>query len=97
MKTIKRNNQKLKILLMFIIMGMMSFIPEKNPKLFGDYVCKGAVLKQTADFYYVDGCKMTMGNSHSPTKHWGFRHWVWFAAGLTFAVWTIVEVINNKE
>ncbi len=95
MKTIKRS--KLKILLMFIIMGMMSFIPEKNPDLFGDYICKGSTVEKVGTIHYTNGCRVSMGNPHSPSRHWGFRHWVWFAAGLTFAVWTIVEVIHNEE
>jgi hypothetical protein len=94
MKTIKRS--KLKILLMFLIMGMMSFIPEKNPELFGDFTCKGSKYQKLGDTYITNGCSVIPG-AHEPSKHWGFRHWVWFAAGLTFAVWTIVEVIDNAQ
>jgi hypothetical protein len=76
----------------------MSFIPENNPEVFGDYTCKGSTMEYSKDDKYIslDGCRVT-GNAHSPTRHWGFRHWIWFIAGLTFAVWTIIEVIDQKK
>jgi hypothetical protein len=35
--------------------------------------------------------------THNPTWHWGIRHWLWLLAGLTFSVWTIVEVIIEEN
>ena len=92
------NRHKVKILSMFLIVGLMSFIPENASRIFGDYTCEGASLKKEVNgVLYMTGCNRSMGNPHSPTTHWGFRHYVWFFAGLTFAVWTIVEVINDDE
>jgi hypothetical protein len=81
---------------MFLVMGLMSFIPENNPALFGDYVCKGSEYEKLGKTYVTRGCSVNAG-AHEPSMHWGFRHWVWFAAGLTFAIWTIVEVIDNAQ
>lgn len=90
------NKYKLKVLSMFLVMGLMSFVPEKNPELFGDFTCEGSVLRETKNIKYIDGCRLS-GNPHSPSTHWGFRHWIWFAAGLTFAIWTVAEVIDSAQ
>ena len=81
---------------MFLVMGLMSFVPEKNPELFGDFTCEGSGLRETKNIKYIDGCRLSC-NPHSPSTHWGFRHWIWFAAGLTFAIWTVAEVIDSAQ
>jgi hypothetical protein len=74
----------------------MSFIPENNREAFGDYTCKGGHLEITKnDHSYWSGCSI----HEEPSEHWGFRHWIWMTAGLTFAIWNCVEVVDllNKK
>ena len=73
----------------------MSYLPENNPEAFGDRSCNGGHYKETKYGPVRLGCSIHEDSS----KHWGFRHWVYFAAGLTFAIWNVVEVINeaNKQ
>jgi hypothetical protein len=35
--------------------------------------------------------------THNPTWHWGFRHWIWLLAGLTFSAWTVVDMFMEEE
>jgi len=85
---------KLKILVVFVVMFCASFIPESNHELFGDWKCKGAIVTYDKnDNRFIAGCKYVGYNSHNPTWHWGTRHWIWLLAGVTFSIWTIVDVI----
>lgn len=87
---------KLKILLMFIVIMGMSFIPESNHELFGDWLCKGGVSDLIEGNHIVKGCTYHF-NTHNPTWHWGFRHWTWVFMGLTFCIWTVAETINENN
>jgi hypothetical protein len=89
---------KLKILAVFVVMFFASFVPESNHELFGDWKCKGGqmIRYENKPTEYI-GCQYTGGGvQHNPTWHWGIRHWVWLLTGLTFSIWTIVEVITEK-
>lgn len=79
---------------MFVVMFLMSYIPEQIPQAFDDYKCTGGGLVYTKnDHSYWSGCSYHT----EPSKHWGFRHWIWFAAGFTFAIWTVVDVIADSQ
>ena len=88
---------KLKILAVFIVMFCASFVPENNHELFGDWKCKGSHAQWGKDdFWSVKGCHY-IATSHDPTWHWGARHWIWLFAGITFSIWTIVDVIAESD
>jgi hypothetical protein len=75
-------------------MFLLSYIPENNPKMFGDYMCKGGhSIGVGTDNYRRVGCKQ----DDEPSKHWGFRHWVWMFAGLTFALWNVGDVVTEID
>lgn len=79
--------------MMFVLIFLMSYIPEMIPKAFDDYMCTGGHLESVSNHTYWIGCSY-----HSePSKHWGFRHWIWFAAGFVFALWTIIDVIADSQ
>lgn len=91
---------KLKIVFGFFIVFLMSFVPELNHDLFGDWICQGAtidaeVLKK--NHYLTHGCQYGPRSVHDPMMHYGFRHWVWIFCGITFFIWNIVEVINKEK
>jgi hypothetical protein len=88
---------KLKILVVFVVMFCASFIPESNHELFGDWNCKGGVTIVNEHNTDVKGCNYGAYMTHNPTWHWGIRHWLWLLAGVTFSIWTIVDVIIEIE
>lgn len=87
---------KLKILAVFIVMFCASFVPESNHELFGDWKCQGAHYEYEEDHTKHSGCKYGTVE-HGATWHWGIRHWIWVLTGLTFSIWTIVEVISEND
>ena len=97
-KQINQNNMKskLKILAIFIVMFLASFVPESNHELFGDWKCQGARLEKSIDYNEHFSCKYGTVE-HGATWHWGIRHWIWLMAGLTFSVWTVIEVVDQAS
>ena len=87
---------KIKILVIFLVMFFASFIPESNHQLFGDWKCQGARFEYGEDHNKHYGCKYGTVE-HGATWHWGTRHWIWVLTGLTFSIWTIVEVISEND
>lgn len=55
----------IKIIILFITMIFLSFIPEYLHDFFGDWQCIGKCDYSTPGLY------------HSNTLHWGYRHWLW--------------------
>lgn len=81
-----------RIVLMFAVMFVMTFIPENWPNLFGDWNCQGAkrINLELVGCYYE-------GSSHAPTTHWGARHWIWFCCGGLIFIAQIIFLITDIE
>ena len=93
-------NRKVRIVLGFAIVFLVSFIPELVPDLFGDWECQGGTINIEAyknQIYTVDGCNYGHRGEHEPTLHYGFRHWVWIFCGLTLFVWNIIDVFEDSS
>ena len=87
---------KLKILVVFVVMFSASFVPESNHEMFGDWKCKGGKIEFKNDDMLREGCTY-YDNSHGPSWHWGMRHWIWLFAGITFSIWTVVDIIVEAD
>lgn len=91
---------KVKLAATFAGVMLLSFVPELVPDFFGDWTCTGSVMYVGKNgYYHFKGCNHLSGfnGEHSPMVHYGFRHFIWILAGVTFFVWNIVSVIENKE
>jgi len=86
---------KLKLITIFAIVILFSFIPETFPEFFGDWVCQGGKLIVQGNSYDIVGCSYTQ-QDHMPSTHWGFRHWMWTLCGVTLFIWNVVELIDKK-
>jgi hypothetical protein len=88
---------KLRLVAIFAIVILFSFIPETFPDFFGDWVCQGGkIIGVKKGYYEIQGCSYGEALEHSPTTHWGFRHWMWTLCGVTLFVWNVVELIDKK-
>lgn len=99
------NKNKLKLLFMFATIMAASFIPENYHTLFGDWLCQGSgeyiVIGEWGGGHYAK-CNQGMSNAfsnsfHTPTWHWGFRHYIWVALGLTFLIINIYELTKAEN
>ncbi len=80
----------LRIIFIFGIALIMSFIPDLYPKQFGDWLCEGSI-----HYYGANSIKECMHSSspHNAEWHWGYRHWVWFLMGLSLFFLQIRDII----
>lgn len=93
----KINIISLRVIALFAIAMLVSFIPELVPDFFGDWMCKGreciAPVKDGFIGSYL-GCDYAALPEHNPTNHWGYRHWLFFAMGVSLFIIQIVDIIN---
>lgn len=64
----------------------MSFVPEHFRDFFGDWYCDNS----------KNFCQYGLEVRHASTWHWGFRHFVWCAMGLTLFIYNVVIIIDEK-
>lgn len=92
----------LQIIALFAVAIIMSFIPDYLHEFFGDWECQGKVFtdKIIGGYIVYDGCDYGSMNSHNPTLHWGWRHWLWFIMGAVLFIiqcFRIESTINTES
>lgn len=92
---------QLKLGLIFLTIFAISFLPQKFPYIF-DWKCNGSgerVYGEQKEYYsddYFTGCNYTSDFHHS-TWHWGFRHYILLAMGLTFTAINVFKIIDDAQ
>lgn len=83
---------------MFAVIFAASYIPDTFPSYFGDWMCKGSGELIEGTTHYQK-CNYGGGFScyHTPSLHWGFRHWAWLCLGITMLIINIVQLIQEEE
>ena len=94
--------QKLKLLLVCAFIMSASFLTESFHSFFGDWKCEGSgeyIVSNSNTHYgsHFEKCDYGELPYHTPTWHWGFRHWEFFAFGITITIMSIVEIIKTKN
>lgn len=87
----------LQVIIIFMTVILVSFIPDSLHDFFGDWVCKGGYYDK--ELQYFVGCNHGNG-SHDPELHWGYRHWIWCLMGFVLFVLQCIRVglfINKTE
>ena len=90
MKPSKTLKMTIKIILLFLIPFAFSFIAENFRWLMGDWFCNG----RYSDWSEHENCTYDT-LIHMPTWHWGFRHFVIIAMGLTLFIVGVVRLIGK--
>jgi hypothetical protein len=88
---------RFRIITIFSIIIIASFVPELFPDFFGDWKCQGCVRAKLSSPNYYDGCLYGNIGVHNATNHWGYRHWIWFLMGLVLFIYEISEFITKKN
>lgn len=88
------------VVLIFLTGMVMSMVPDLFPDLFGDWICEGCVRIDRGAFFEYKGCDFGPQDSHSPTWHWGYRHWLFFIMGIILfiiQVGRVIQIIDKEE
>lgn len=65
----------IRVIIMFLLIIISSFIPDNMHKLFGDVHCNGCTT-------FSGMCNAGTKDMHVATWHYGFRHFMWILMGL---------------
>ena len=77
MKLSKTQLLSLRIILLFSVAIISTFIGDYLHSFLGDWKCQGSGLR-IADIYGYTKCNYAESGFHDPTWHWGYRHWIYF-------------------
>lgn len=78
-----------RIVSVFIVAMILSFIGEYAHAFLGDWHCKGCNYSESG-----------YSNMHEPQWHWGYRHWLFFIMGIFLFILQAVDIImylDNSE
>lgn len=73
----------LRIIALFSIAILMSFLPDYYPLFFGDYSCN--IINLSHGFN---------GREYDIHSHWGYRHYLYFYMGVCLFILQVVDIIN---
>lgn len=89
--TITKNQRvSLKIISLFIVAILSTFIGDNLHSFFGDWKCSGSGERLLDEWIYAK-CNYGDLGSHESTWHWGYRHWLYF----TMCIILFLIQINN--
>ena len=81
----KHTKIMLRIVILFVTVMLMSFVPENFRDLFGDEYCKIPHHFHAGDYHEY------------PEWHWGFRHFAWCGMGMTLFIYNVVLIIRDFD
>jgi len=88
----------LQITVAFLIPIIISFLTDLLPlSILGDWKCNGSetIINGNTDEIIQNGCNV--GNIHSATLHYGYRHWLLILLGIVLFVANMFQIFNKKE
>ena len=88
------------IVAIFVVVILMSLVPDQFPDFFGDWHCAGKAWGKETESYI--GCDYGGAWPHLPAWHWGYQHWLWFLMGICLFIVQIARIStiiadNNKK
>lgn len=89
----------LKIIALFAVAMLMSFVPDYFHDFFGDWTCEGRYFtgKEYHGYILYEGCQYSGVGEHGPSIHWGWRHWLWFAMGVSLFVIQCFNIFTSQK
>lgn len=91
----------IRVLLLFLIAMLVSFIPDYLHTFFGDTYCMGSgrFIKGETDWVdgYYENCNYAAWSYHDSMWHWGYRHWLFLVMGIILSIIQIADIINCAE
>ena len=94
----KTQRISLKVIMLFTIAILSTFLGDYLHNFFGDWKCKGSG-QRVIDTYYYTNCNYAETGFHDATWHWGYRHWLYLCMCITLFVLQVIDIINysNKK
>jgi hypothetical protein len=85
----------IRVMAMFSIAILISFIPEYFRDFFGDWKCAGSG-NYILGTYRYEGCNSGLKGIHEATWHWGYRHFLFFVMGVVLFIIQMIDALNKE-
>ncbi len=83
----------LKIIMLFTIAIISTFIGDYLHSFFGDWKCNGSG-ERIVDTWIYAKCNYGDIGSHESTWHWGYRHWLYFTMCITLFIIQVKDILK---
>lgn len=97
MKLSKMQIISLKIMLLFTVAIMSTFIAEYLHSFFGDWFCEGSGTSTGECWGCFTKCNYADLGKHEPTWHWGYRHWLYLTMCIVLFIIQLVDIAEYAE
>lgn len=87
----------LKIILLFSVAILSTFVGDYLHDFFGDWKCTGSGQRLEDSFRYYQKCNYADNGFHDAMWHWGYRHWLYLLMCITLFGVQVYEIVNYKS
>lgn len=95
MKIKKSQVISLKVILLFSIAILSTFIGDYLHEFFDDYHCDGSGNRVELGIY--EKCNYGEYGIHGPTWHWGYRHWLYLCMCIVLFIIQVVDIVKYAQ
>lgn len=97
MKLTKTQIISLKVILLFTIAILSTFIGDYLHDFFGDWKCSGSGQRLKDSFRIYQRCNYADHGFHGAMWHWGYRHWLYLCMCITLFILQAIDIINYSD
>jgi len=95
MKLTKTHLLSLRIVVLFTVAILSTFLGDYLHLFLGDWKCDGSGKRYLEGIYVLyERCNYSLCNLHDSSWHWGYRHWIYFVMCITLFIIQVVDIIN---
>ena len=98
MKINKSQKISLKVILLFTIAILSTFVGDYLHSFLGDWKCLGSGTPNDSIYNPIyKYCNYAEWGFHDPTWHWGYRHWLYLVMCITLFIIQIIDIISFAD
>ncbi len=96
MKLSKSQQISIRVVMLFTVAILSTFIGDNLHDFFGDWKCKGSG-QWIKEQYIYENCNHSLSHFHESTWHLGYRHWLYFLMCITLFIIQLVDIITFAD
>lgn len=96
MELTKTQKISLKVIMLFTIAILSTFLGDFLHDFLGDWKCSGSG-QRVIDTYHYEKCNYAEVGFHDAKWHWGYRHWLYFCMCISLFIIQVIDIISNFD
>jgi hypothetical protein len=98
MKISETQNTTIRVILLFSVAILSTFIGDNFHEFLGDWKCEGSGLPIKVGYgIYYSKCNYAQCGSHNPMWHWGYRHYLYLIMSIVVFIIQANDIFTNKS